>query len=70
MSGSRVLAFFLHSRGDGVAIAIVGACAGVYWFYRGFRLLQRKRLILNTPGSKIHSAAMGLVEINGLAVGR
>ncbi|HXR17234.1 MAG TPA: GIDE domain-containing protein [Terriglobales bacterium] len=72
MSGSRVIslpAFFLHSRGDGVAIAIVGACAGVYWFYRGFRLLQRKRLILNTPASKIHSAAMGLVEINGLAVG-
>ena len=38
-------------------------------FYRGFRLLQRKRLILNTPASKIRSAAMGLVEINGLAVG-
>src|SRR5438445_10770376 len=32
-------------------------------------LLQRKRLILNTPASKIRSAAMGLVEINGLATG-
>jgi hypothetical protein len=41
----------------------------VYLFYRGFRFLQRKRLILNTPASKIRSAAMGLVEINGLAVG-
>ena len=32
-------------------------------------MLQRKRLILNTPSSKIRSAAMGLVEINGLATG-
>jgi hypothetical protein len=64
-----LLAFFVYSRSDGIAIAIVGAFAGVYLFYRGFRLLQRKRLILNTPASKIRSAAMGLVEINGLAVG-
>src|SRR5438034_2747637 len=32
-------------------------------------MLQRKRLILNTPSSKVRSAAMGLVEINGLATG-
>jgi hypothetical protein len=47
----------------------MGACAGVYLFYRGFRMLRRKRLILNTPTSKVRSAAMGLVEVNGLAVG-
>lgn len=47
--------------------ALIGALAGVYWFYKGFRLLQRKRLILNTPASKIRSASMGLVEISGLA---
>jgi hypothetical protein len=64
-----LLAIFRYSRNDGVALAVVGAFAGVYVFYRGFRLLQRKRLILNTPASKIRSAAMGLVEINGLAVG-
>jgi hypothetical protein len=64
-----LLALFHYSRNDGVALAVVGAFAGVYVFYRGFRLLQRKRLILNTPASKIRSAAMGLVEINGLAVG-
>ena len=52
-----------------VALAVVGAGAGVYWFYKGFRLLQRKRLILDTPASKIRSAAMGLVELSGLAVG-
>jgi hypothetical protein len=38
-------------------------------FYRGFRLLQRKRLILDTPTAKVRSAAMGLVEVNGLAAG-
>jgi E3 Ubiquitin ligase len=43
--------------------------AGVYLFYRGFRMLQRKRLIENTPESKIRSAAMGLVEVSGLAAG-
>lgn len=64
-----LLALFRYSRGDGIVIAVIGACLGVYLFYRGFRLLQRKRLILNTPASKIRSAAMGLVEINGLAAG-
>ena len=47
----------------------IGLVAGAYWFYKGFRLLQRKRLILNTPASKIRSASMGLVEISGLATG-
>lgn len=48
---------------------VLGLIAGVYWFYKGFRLLQRKRLILNTPASKIRSASMGLVEISGQATG-
>ncbi len=52
-----------------LAVAAAGAAGGLYLFYRGFRLLQRKRLILNTPHSKIRSASMGLVEINGLARG-
>ena len=58
-----------RSSNDGIFLSVVGAFAGVYLFYRGFRLLQRKRLILDTPSSKIRSAAMGLVEINGLAAG-
>jgi hypothetical protein len=72
VSGNHVislLAFFRYSPGDSIIIAVIGALVGVYLFYRGFCLLQRKRLILNTPASKIRSAAMGLVEINGLAVG-
>jgi len=49
--------------------ALAGAAGGVYLFFRGFRTLQRKRLILNTPSSKIRSASIGLVEVSGLAVG-
>lgn len=48
---------------------IAGALAGIYLFCHGFFLLQRKRLIMNTPASKIRSAAMGLVEVSGLASG-
>ena len=47
----------------------IGAGAGIYFFCRGFRLLQRKRLIMDTPTAKVRSAAMGLVELNGLACG-
>ena len=48
------------------ALAIAG---GLYFFFIGFRLLARKRLLLATPTSKIRSAAMGLVEVNGMAAG-
>ena len=62
------VAMLLSSRPENLLVfAAVGAIAGVYWFVKGFRLLQRKRLVLNTPTSKIRSASMGLVEISGLA---
>ena len=48
---------------------VLGFVAGIALFFYGFRLLQRRRLILDTPLSKIRSASMGMVEINGLAVG-
>jgi hypothetical protein len=57
------------STNDPTIYAVLGAGVGVYLFYRGFRMLQRKRLIENTPTSKIRSAAMGLVEVSGLANG-
>jgi len=65
-----LLAFiFSSSRDNGWIWAAIGACAGVYLFYHGFRMLGRKRLIMNTPASKVRSASMGLVEVSGLAVG-
>ena len=59
------------SRDEGrvIAWATIGAGIGVYLFFRGFRMLQFKRLILNTPLSKVRSASMGLVELSGMAVG-
>lgn len=47
----------------------LGVCAGIVLFIWGFRLLLRRRLILDTPYSKIRSAPMGLVEVSGLAMG-
>jgi hypothetical protein len=49
--------------------AAVGAVFGAFLFFRGFSMLRIKRLILNTPSSKIRSASMGLVEITGMATG-
>ena len=49
--------------------AAVGAVAGVVLFIRGFIMLREKRIIMNTPSSKIRSAAMGLVEVSGSARG-
>ena len=48
------------------AVAIAG---GLYFFIFGFRLLARKRLLVTTPTSRIRSAALGLVEVNGMAAG-
>jgi hypothetical protein len=49
--------------------AALGVTLGPYFFWRGFLLLQRKRLIMDTPRSSIRSAALGRVEIIGQAVG-
>jgi hypothetical protein len=50
-------------------LSLVAMAGGVYFFFTGFRLLARKRLLLSTPTSKIRSAALGLVEVNGVAAG-
>lgn len=49
--------------------AALGVVIGPYMFYRGFRLLQLKRLILDIPRSTIRAAAIGAVEVSGKAVG-
>ena len=63
-------AFLLSSVPGGVFVwGIIGLVAGLGLFFYGFRLLQRRRLILDTPFSKIRSASLGMVEVSGLAVG-
>ena len=49
--------------------AVLGIIFGFYLFLRGFKLLNRKRLIQNIPTSNVRSASLGEVEIAGKAVG-
>jgi hypothetical protein len=49
--------------------AVMGVVFGPVLFFRGFRLLQRKRLIMDIPRSTVRSAALGPVEISGKAAG-
>jgi hypothetical protein len=50
-------------------LLVVGTVTGLVLFFKGFGLLQRKRLIQDIPRSTIRSAALGLVELNGTASG-
>ncbi len=50
-------------------LALVVIAAGLYFFFRGFHLLARKRLLLATPTTRIQSAVPGPVEVAGTAVG-
>ena len=64
------VSFLRSSFPTGLLIWLVaGVVAGIGLFIQGFRLLQRRHLILDTPFSKIRSASMGMVEVSGLAVG-
>jgi hypothetical protein len=67
-----LVATLIHRSSDPAALLIlcvIGFCTGIVLFLYGFRLLQRRRLILDTPFSKIRSASMGMVEVSGQAVG-
>src|SRR5438309_10039692 len=67
-----LLAAIVYRQSSPAALLIwcaFGFFGGLGLFVYGFRLLQRRRLILDTPFSKIRSASMGMVEISGQAVG-
>ncbi|HTS67728.1 MAG TPA: hypothetical protein VMO17_01995 [Terriglobia bacterium] len=46
---------------------LLGLGAGIYWFYKGFRIFREYRVLADTPEIPIGSMAMGLVEIHGKA---
>lgn len=48
---------------------VVGLGAGLYYFYKGFRVFREYRVLMDTPEVPIRSVAMGLVEIHGKATG-
>jgi hypothetical protein len=49
--------------------AVISLVFGPYFFWRGFRLLQRKRLIMDIPRFTVRAAALGRVEVSGRSVG-
>ncbi|HUJ11663.1 MAG TPA: GIDE domain-containing protein [Verrucomicrobiae bacterium] len=54
-----------------VRFAILGAAGsvgGLFAFFWGLRCYQRKRLMQNTPTSKVEAVALGLAELCGRAV--
>src|SRR5262249_11698918 len=63
------LALASTTEGHVVFWALIGSVLGPILFYRGFQMLQYKRLIIDTPSSKIRSASMGLVELTGMPNG-
>jgi hypothetical protein len=63
---SRILIWLLSQS---LLWAWFGVILGPYFFWRGFLVLQRKRLIMDTPRSTVRAAALGLVEVTGKAVG-
>jgi hypothetical protein len=57
-----------HSTNLEVAV-VVGFGAGLFWFFKGFRIYREYRVLADTPEIPIRSMAMGLVEIHGKATG-
>ena len=66
---SLLLRQFLWLLSQPLFWAALGVVLGPYLFYLGFRLFQRKRLILDIPRSSVRAAAIGAVEVSGKAVG-
>jgi hypothetical protein len=56
------------ASGDFFILSILGFFFGLFSFFKGLKALKRKRLIEDTPTSKIRSIAMGPVEIYGQVV--
>jgi hypothetical protein len=58
-----------HSTNLDIAAA-VGFGAGLFWFFKGFRVYRKYRVLADTPEIPIRSMAMGLVKIHGQAKGQ
>lgn len=68
LPATMVLALSSSDVGN-VLLPVLGAALGVGGFIRGFKQLQRKRLIANIPVSTVRGSALGLAEISGSATG-
>jgi len=60
----------MASDAGNLDIALVaGLVGGIYYFFNGFRIYRKYRLLADTPVMPIRSIAMGLVEVHGKAKG-
>src|SRR5712692_2362381 len=50
-----------------VIALMVGIGAGLFCFFKGFRIYRQYRVLADTPESPIHSISMGFVEVHGKA---
>jgi E3 Ubiquitin ligase len=59
----------MSSSDDGklVLYAAIGFGAGIFWFFKGFKIYREYRVLADTPEIPIRSMPMGLVEIHGKA---
>jgi hypothetical protein len=59
----------LVSAFDRGILGIIGFLLGLFWFFQGFSIFLRFKVVADTPVVPVRSVAMGLVQIHGKAVG-
>ena len=57
------------SLAKGRTIAVIGLLLSLGWFFKGFLIYRKYRVVADTPLTSIRGIAMGLVQIRGKAVG-
>ena len=55
------------SSSDNDMALVGGFGAGLYLFFKGFRIFRKYRVLADTPEMPIRSIPMGLVEVHGKA---
>jgi hypothetical protein len=56
------------SRSDPTGALLLGTGAGVWMFFKGFRVFREYKMVADTPCMPIRSIPMGLVQIRGQAL--
>jgi hypothetical protein len=60
----------MSGRNNDPTLALaLGACGGVYFFFKGFRIYRELRVVEDTPEIPIRSIPMGFVRVHGKATG-
>ena len=57
-------------EGDVYTFLSLGFGAGLYSFFKGFRVFREYRVLEDTPLIPLRSVAMGLVHVHGRATAR